>query len=138
MPFADIGTTARKVMPQGRILRIWESTAGHCVLCHKRIDGTKATWYVEHIRALELGGADTDDNCGPAHYECKPAKDRADHKRAAEARHEKAAELGIPKRSAVKSRRAPKALPQRSATRPLNRWVGPTLERPRALPESTR
>lgn len=128
MPFADIGTTRRKAMPQQRILRIWESTAGHCVLCHKRIDGTKDTWFVEHIRALELGGADTDDNCGPAHFTCKPIKDAADHRRAGEAKREKAAELGIPKRSTIKQAKREKAPPQRSASRPINKPFWPARE----------
>ena len=119
MPFLDIGTTARKAMPQMRILRIWEASGGICCLCDRRIDGSKDTWFVEHIRALELGGADTDDNCGPAHYACKPAKDAADHRRAAEAKREKADALGIPKRSHIKGGGLPKALPQRRATAPI-------------------
>jgi hypothetical protein len=124
MPFEDIGTTKRKAMPQMRILRIWEASAGVCVLCNRPIDGTKQRWFVEHIRALELGGKDTDDNCAPAHYECKPAKDANDHSRAAEAKREKAAALGIPKRSTIKSAGFKKVAPRRPATTPLNKWRG--------------
>jgi len=129
MPFIDVGTTKRKAMPQMRILRIWEASAGICCLCNQPIDGTKATWYVEHIRALELGGADTDDNCGPAHYACKPAKDADDHRRAAEAKREKANHLGIPLRSKLKGQGFRPAPKRHSATRPLNKWVGPSLVR---------
>lgn len=129
MPFVDVGTTRRKAMPQMRILRIWEASKGVCVLCDKPIDGTKDQWFVEHIRALELGGKDTDDNCGPAHYACKPAKDRDDHRRAAEAKREKAATLGIPKRSTIKSAGFKPASPRRPASTPLNKWVGPSLRR---------
>jgi 5-methylcytosine-specific restriction protein A len=123
MPFADIGTSKRLAMSQGRILRIWEASKGICCLCDQPINGTKATWYVEHIRALELGGKDTDDNCAPAHYECKPAKDADDHSRAAEAKREKAAALGIPKRSTIKSAGFKKAPRQNGARKPA-KWFG--------------
>lgn len=116
MPFIDVGTTRRKSMSQMRVLRIWEASRGICCLCDKPIDSTKQRWFVEHIRALELGGADTDDNCAPAHEACKPAKDRADHSRAAEARREKASFLAIPKRSTIKSAGFAKAEPRRQAT----------------------
>lgn len=131
MPFLDIGTTKRKAMPQMRILRIWEASKGICCLCNRPIEGTKDVWYVEHIRALELGGKDTDDNCGPAHYACKPEKDADDHGRAAEAKREKAANLGIPKRSTLKGRGFAKAPKQRRASAPLNKWFGPSMERSR-------
>jgi hypothetical protein len=124
MPFADVGTSKRLAMSQGRILRIWEASKGICCLCDRPIQGTKDTWYVEHIRALELGGKDTDENCAPAHYACKPAKDANDHSRAAEAKREKAAALGIAKRSTIKSAGFKKAAPRRPATTPLNKWRG--------------
>jgi hypothetical protein len=127
MPFEDIGTTRRKAMPQMRILRIWEAAGGVCVLCNRPIDGTKQRWFVEHIRALELGGKDTDDNCGPAHYACKPAKDANDHSRAAEAKREKAAALGIPKRSTIKSAGFKKSARRHTATSPINKWFGPAF-----------
>lgn len=123
MPFADIGTTKRKAMPQMRVLRIWEASKGICCLCNKPIDGSRDRWFVEHIRALELGGKDIDDNCAPAHYTCKPAKDAKDHSRAAEAKREKAAALGIPKRSTIKSAGFAKAPRQNGARRPV-KWFG--------------
>lgn len=129
MPFEDVGTSKRLSMSQMRILRIWEASKGICCLCDKPIQGTKDTWYVEHIRALELGGKDTDDNCGPAHYTCKPDKDAEDHSRAAEAKREKAAELGIPKRSTLKSKGFAPAQKRRPATAPLNKWFGPSFNR---------
>lgn len=131
MPFLDVGTTKRLAMPQMRILRIWEASAGICCLCDRPINGTKDTWFVEHIRALELGGKDTDETCAPAHYACKPAKNAADHSRAAEAKREKAAALGIPTRSTLKGAGFRKAAPKRTASRPLNKWVGPSLQKDR-------
>lgn len=123
MPFEDIGTTKRLAMPQMRILKIWEASAGICCLCNRQIDGTRDRWFIEHIRALELGGKDTDENCAPAHYECKPAKDADDHSRAAEAKREKAVALGIPKRSTLKSAGFKKAPRQNGARKPA-KWFG--------------
>lgn len=130
MPFADVGTSKRLQMSRRRILAIWEASQGICCLCNKPIEGTKATWYVEHIRALELGGSDTDDNCGPAHYDCKPGKDADDHSRAAEAKREKAVSLGIPKRSTLQGRGFAKNPDKRKpATDKLNKWFGPAFNR---------
>jgi 5-methylcytosine-specific restriction protein A len=123
MPFEDIGTTKRLAMPQMRILKIWEAGGGVCCLCNRPIDGTRDRWFIEHILALELGGKDTDDNCAPAHYECKPAKDADDHSRAAEAKREKAAQLGIPKRSTLKSPGFAKSARQNPTRRPV-KWFG--------------
>lgn len=91
----DVGTTARRKMTRSRALRAWERGRGVCVLCELPIDGAREDWFVEHIRALELGGADEDENLGPAHYACKPAKDAEDHGRAARAKRQKARYLGI-------------------------------------------
>jgi len=94
MPFIceDVGTTKRGRMTPTRALKAWERTGGVCVNCGLKIDGTKADWFAEHIRALELGGSDTDDNLGPAHWACKRDKDAADHASAAKAKRNKRAE----------------------------------------------
>ncbi len=73
MPYADIGnvgTMARRKLTPHRRLRVWETTGGVCVLCERKIDGVRERWIVEHIRALELGGADDLFNLGPAHEAC--------------------------------------------------------------------
>lgn len=75
---SDIGTTPRKAMSPTRRLRIWEANSGICVLCQQKIDGTRDKWIVEHIRALGLGGEDTDANCGPAHASCADSKTHGD------------------------------------------------------------
>lgn len=98
MPFVceDIGTTTRLRMTPTRALRAWENTKGICVTCNRPIDGTKERWFVEHVRALELGGEDEDGNLGPAHLDtCKRVKDAADHASAAKAKRSKRARLGI-------------------------------------------
>jgi hypothetical protein len=64
------------------------------VLCDSRIDGVRERWIVEHIRALELGGADEFDNLGPAHEACAAHKTRDDHQRAAQAKRQKLRHIG--------------------------------------------
>lgn len=97
MPFVareDVGTTQRRFLSGRRRLQAWERTAGACVICGQRIDGVRERWIVEHIRALELGGADDLANMGPAHEACGREKTRDDHARAAEAKRQKIRHLG--------------------------------------------
>jgi 5-methylcytosine-specific restriction protein A len=95
----DVPTTPRKPMPEMRRLRIWERHGGVCVLCGLKIDGTKGKWTIEHLRALGLGGEDTDENCGPAHEDCRRAKDKIDVPAIAKAKRMKARHLGIKRSS---------------------------------------
>ena len=73
----DVGTTPRKPMPGMRRLKIFEAAGGICCLCDLKIRVGKK-WIVEHKIALVLGGADTDENCGPAHEDCRRIKDKVD------------------------------------------------------------
>lgn len=96
----DVSTTRRKAMSPTRRLRIWEAHSGTCVLCGQKIDGTREKWIVEHVRALALGGDDTDANCGPAHEACADAKTHSDDiPRIAKAKRQKMKALGIRKQS---------------------------------------
>ncbi|MDR7039975.1 hypothetical protein J2X36_004753 [Methylobacterium sp. BE186] len=90
----DIGTTLRRCLSPRRRLQAWERTNGKCVVCGDRIDGVRERWIVEHIRALELGGADELDNMGPAHEACGREKTRDDHARAAQAKRQKLRHIG--------------------------------------------
>ncbi|ACB23234.1 HNH endonuclease [Methylobacterium radiotolerans] len=97
MPFVapeDVGTTRRRTLSGRRRLQAWERTAGTCVICGQHIDGVRERWIVEHIRALELGGADDLKNMGPAHEACGREKTRDDHARAAKAKRQKIRYLG--------------------------------------------
>lgn len=89
----DVPSTPRRAMSQMRRLRIFEAHGGRCVLCEQRIQAGD-TWTVEHLRALALGGADEDDNCGPAHEQCRRAKDKADVKAIAKAKRMKIKHYG--------------------------------------------
>ena len=90
----DVGTTPRRKLSPHRRLQVWERTAGVCVLCHQRIDGVRERWIAEHIRALELGGADELTNMGPAHARCAAAKTQDDHRRAGKAKRQKIHHIG--------------------------------------------
>jgi 5-methylcytosine-specific restriction protein A len=90
----DLSTTPRRAMSATRQLRIFERHKGACYLCGGRIAAGEA-WDVEHIRALALGGPDTDDNCAPAHRRCHAVKTRDDTARISKAKRQKAASLGI-------------------------------------------
>lgn len=95
---SDVPTTPRLAMSPTRRLRIFERHAGRCILCEQRIKAGDS-WTVEHIRALGLGGADTDENCGPAHEACRRLKDKADVSSIAKAKRMKAKHYGIRRRS---------------------------------------
>lgn len=114
----DVGTTRRRAMTKGRQLRIFENHGGVCVTCKRPIKAGDR-WFIEHIRALELGGEDIDENCGPAHMvACKAIKDADDHHRAAKAKRVKQNHFGItaPKQQIV-SAGFPKR-PRKHADRP--------------------
>jgi len=96
----DLGTTLRRKLTPHRRLQVWERTAGVCVICRRKIDGVRERWIAEHIRALELGGADQLENMGPAHEICAFTKTQDDHRRAAKAKRQKTFHIGAhnPKR----------------------------------------
>ena len=120
MPFEDVGTTARRKMTPTRVLKIWEAHKGQCVTCGGQIDGTRDRWFIEHIRALELGGEDQDANCGPAHWTCKDAKDADDHGRASKAKRAKRNDLGI-RPQTLTGQGFKRFSPRRRATTPVDK-----------------
>lgn len=106
-------TTPRRAMSKQRQLRIFEARKGVCFTCRELIDGVREKWFIEHERALGLGGKDADANCWPAHIECKPAKDKADIAAIAQAKRRKAKHIGIRPVAKMKSR--PHPISERSA-----------------------
>ncbi len=90
----DVRTTARQKLTPNRRLKIWEQAAGVCVLCNRKIDGVHERWIIEHIRALEVGGADGSFNMAPAHEACALAKTREDHRHAAQSKRQKIRYIG--------------------------------------------
>lgn len=103
----QVGTTARRKISDAHALRLFEKHNGVCINCSLPIDGLKQDWFVEHRRALELGGRNDDENLGPAHYECKAAKDAVDHAAAAKAKRVKKRDLGMKPAAARPIKSAP-------------------------------
>jgi 5-methylcytosine-specific restriction protein A len=92
----DVGTTPRARLSTRDRLAVWEAHAGRCCICAAKIDGVRERWLVEHVRALELGGADDRSNMAPAHEHCaRTIKTPDDHRRAAKAKRVKARHLGV-------------------------------------------
>lgn len=94
----DVGTTKRKRMTPRQRLAIWERDRGVCALCSQAINGVKEKWIVEHMIALELGGADDESNMAVVHKTCADEKtngSKGDHAMAAKAKRVKRRHLGI-------------------------------------------
>ncbi len=102
----DVPTTPRKKLSPRERLAAWERNNGVCVLCGVKIDGSRERWICEHIRALALGGLDTQDNIGPAHQRCADAKTHGpngDIAQAAKSKRRKARYLGIKKPRSIRA-----------------------------------
>lgn len=91
----DVGTTKRGNLSTRRKLAIWEREKGLCMLCSCRLQ--PGAFIYEHVRALELGGSDTDDNIRLTCLPCAGEKTRDDHGRAAKAKRVKSKHLGLKK-----------------------------------------
>jgi 5-methylcytosine-specific restriction endonuclease McrA len=89
----DVSTTKRGSLSVRRKLTIWEREKGFCMLCGiKLITGG---FIYEHVRALELGGTDTDDNIRLTCKPCATEKTKVDHSTAAKAKRQKVVSLGL-------------------------------------------
>jgi 5-methylcytosine-specific restriction endonuclease McrA len=89
----DVGTTKRGNLSARRKLAIWEREKGFCMICGiKLITGG---FIFEHVKALELGGSDTDDNIRLTCKPCATEKTKTDHSTAAKAKRSKTAVLGL-------------------------------------------
>src|SRR3954451_12596971 len=80
MSFVDVGTTRRLHLTPSRRLKIWQATAGCCVLCERASNhakgGSRST-----VRALELGAA--------GDLACAGSRTRQDHAQAVKAKRRK-------------------------------------------------
>jgi len=89
----DVGTTKRGNLSARRKLAIWEREKGFCMICGiKLITGG---FIFEHVKALELGGSDTDDNIRLTCKPCATEKTKIDHSLTAKAKRSKTAVLGL-------------------------------------------
>lgn len=89
----DVGTTKRGNLSTRRKLAIWEREGGRCMQCNIKLH--TGQFIYEHVRALELGGTDTDDNIRLTCKACATIKTKEDHSKAAKAKRSKAVSLGL-------------------------------------------
>lgn len=89
----DVGTTKRGRLTSRDRREIWEREAGHCMVCHCKLQTGR--FIFEHVVALELGGADHRDNIRLTCLACAKEKTRDDHIRAGHAKRQKIATLGL-------------------------------------------
>lgn len=90
----DLGTTPRRKLSTRDRLKVFEAHGGVCALCGGKIDGSRETWIVEHLRALGLAGEDAPENMAPAHEHCAAAKTKDDVARIAKAKRVKVRHIG--------------------------------------------
>jgi hypothetical protein len=91
----DMGTTARGSLSARRKLAIWEREGGKCMICSVKL--MTGQFIYEHVRALELGGTDDDDNIRLTCKACAKEKTKKDHNMAAKAKRVKQNHLGLKK-----------------------------------------
>lgn len=120
---SDVGTTPRNVTPRRR-LAIWERDKGVCQNCKRQLTAGDR-WVLEHLRALELGGTNDDENLGVYCEPCADGKTPNDHATAAKAKRQKQRSLGIRKPPTLKSAGFAKAPEQRKASKPLAKELPP-------------
>jgi len=120
-----IGKTPDSRPPQHVRVRIFERYNGVCHWSGITIRPGDH-WDVDHVRALINGGENRESNMAPI-LRGKPHKEKTRQDVAEKSRNyrKRAAHLGLTgKRSKIASRGFAKAPPQRSASRPLNKWRG--------------
>jgi hypothetical protein len=75
-------TPRGRMSPRRRQAIFTEHATAHnvapCCLCGRPIHRHNDQWIIEHKRALGLLGRDVNTNCGPAHEDCRRAKDKRD------------------------------------------------------------
>lgn len=89
----DMGTTKRGRLSPRVKLSIWEREHGKCMMCEVKLSPGK--FIFEHVRALELGGSDTEDNVRLTCIGCATEKTKVDHQTAAKAKRQKVNTLGL-------------------------------------------
>lgn len=122
----DVGSTPRKPLTPTQRLKLFEAHKGICCLCERKIQAGEV-WIDEHLTPLGLGGSNETANRGPAHEACAAGKTNGkdgDLATIAKAKRRKMKHLGIRPQTKLQGQGFSKAPPQRSATRPLEKWRG--------------
>ena len=93
MEIIDIGTVKRGRLSPRIKLSIWEREHGKCMICQVKLMPGK--FIFEHVRALELGGEDKEENIRLTCLGCAKEKTKKDHSMAAKAKRQKSKHLGL-------------------------------------------
>lgn len=128
-----LAPTKRKKISKKEAARLFLLHNGMCANCGLQIKSGER-WFIEHVDALVLGGAETDDNRRPAHLtKCKAKKDAADA--AARAKRDRIITQDFDRgdRPKLQSQRFPKRPKQNRASSPLApKFEGDILSRAKA------
>jgi 5-methylcytosine-specific restriction protein A len=114
-----IGKNDDAVPPPRVRLRVFLRFDGICQECSTKIVGKR--WICDHGKALINGGENRETNLRPIHEACDKTKTAADVREKSVTYRKRKKHLGIRKAPRLQSRGFAKALPQRSATRPIER-----------------
>lgn len=119
-----LAPTRRKKISQKEAARLFLVHNGICCNCGLQIRSGER-WFIEHPDALVLGGPDdVDANKRPSHVErCKAKKDAADA--GARSKRDRIVTKDWDRGEGTNTRGKGfrRAQPQRSATRPVNKWT---------------
>lgn len=85
-------TTPRKRLTDQQRAKLFLDRGGKCHKCTRPIRAGEE-WIAEHLTALQIGGGNEPENWGLTCCNCLPAKNSADAKIAAKARHVATAHL---------------------------------------------
>jgi 5-methylcytosine-specific restriction enzyme A len=117
-----IGATSDAPIPPRVRLRVFERHGGICHISGRRIAAGEP-WDVDHIVALVNGGEHRETNLAPALRDKHRAKTAEDVAEKSRTRRKAAMNLGIKsRRQKIKTRGFAPAPPQRSASRPIEKW----------------
>lgn len=117
-----IAPTKRKKIGRKEATKIFLAHNGMCCNCGRQISVTE-DWFIEHVDALILGGAENADNRRPSHVKnCKAEKDAADA--AARSQRDRIVTKNYQPEDDRQGRGFRKSPPQKRATTPLTKGVG--------------
>lgn len=114
-----IGKNDNTPVPPRVRLRAFLRFGGVCQECGVKISGKR--WICDHRIALINGGANRESNLGPIHEACNKVKTALDVREKSKVYRAAAKDAGIRKPSRLRSRGFEKSVPQRSASRPIER-----------------
>lgn len=116
-----IGKSPDSRIPDAVQMRVFLRFKGVCPECTRKLEPKK--WQCDHIKALINGGENREHNLQPlCTSPCHKNKTRADVAEKAKVARKRASHIGVRStRQKIQSRGFPKAPPQRTASRPIER-----------------